>query len=344
VAVERYSYPFSAIVGQDRMKMALVLNAINPSIGGVLIRGEKGTGKSTAVRALARLLPEQQVVAGCRFGDNPSDRETLCMDCQARVQAGETLATATRRMRVVELPINASEDRVVGTIDLEAALKEGSRRFEPGVLAEANRNILYVDEVNLLDDHIVDVLLDAAAMGVNVVEREGVSVMHPSRFILVGTMNPEEGELRPQLLDRFGLCVDVEGIRDLEQRVAIVEKRAAWEDDPTQFFADHKESEEDIRDRIAEGISTFPEVSIPRGILQLIAELSIALEVDGHRADLVCSRAAQAEAAYEEVPEVGTEHIARVADMVYAHRVRSLPFGKGGPNIGDVITRVLGRS
>jgi Mg-chelatase subunit ChlI len=344
VAVERYSYPFSAIVGQDRMKMALVLNAINPSIGGVLIRGEKGTGKSTAVRALARLLPEQQVVAGCRFGDNPSDRESLCMDCQARVQAGETLVAATRRMRVVELPINASEDRVVGTIDLEAALKEGSRRFEPGVLAEANRNILYVDEVNLLDDHIVDVLLDAAAMGVNIVEREGVSVMHPSRFILVGTMNPEEGELRPQLLDRFGLCVDVEGIRDLEQRVAIVEKRAAWEDDPTKFFADHKEAEADVRDRIAEGISTFPEVTIPRGILQLIAELSIALEVDGHRADLVCSRAAQAEAAYEEVPEVGTEHVARVADMVYAHRVRSLPFGKGGPNIGDVITRVLGRN
>ncbi|HKA66596.1 MAG TPA: ATP-binding protein, partial [Solirubrobacterales bacterium] len=257
MAVERYSYPFSAIVGQERMKMALVLNAINPSIGGVLIRGEKGTGKSTAVRALARLLPEQQVVAGCRFGDNPNDRENLCMDCQARVQAGETLVTATRRMRVVELPINASEDRVVGTIDLEAALKEGSRRFEPGVLAEANRNILYVDEVNLLDDHIVDVLLDAAAMGVNVVEREGVSVMHPSRFILVGTMNPEEGELRPQLLDRFGLCVDVEGIRDLEQRVAIVEKRAAWEDNPTQFFADHKAAEEDVRDRIAEGISTF---------------------------------------------------------------------------------------
>jgi Mg-chelatase subunit ChlI len=168
--------------------------------------------------------------------------------------------------------------------------------------------------------------------------------MHPSRFILVGTMNPEEGELRPQLLDRFGLCVDVEGIRDLEQRVAIVEKRAAWEDDPTKFFADHKDAEEDVRDRIAEGIATFPEVTIPRSILQLIAELSIALEVDGHRADLVCSRAAQAEAAYEEVPEVGTEHIARVADMVYAHRVRSLPFGKGGPNIGDVITRVLGRS
>src|SRR5580704_11707773 len=179
-------FPFTAIVGQDEMKQALVLNAINPAIGGVLIRGEKGTAKSTAVRALARLLPELEVVADCRYGCPPDQR-------------------------VVELPINASEDRVVGTIDIEAAIKQGERRFEPGVLAEANRNILYVDEVNLLDDHLVDVLLDAAAMGVNVVEREGISVMHPSRFILVGTMNPEEGELRPQLLDRFGLCVDVEG-------------------------------------------------------------------------------------------------------------------------------------
>src|SRR6266542_4023400 len=239
MALDRYSYPFTAIVGQDEMKLALVLNAINPTIGGVLIRGEKGTGKSTAVRALAR------------------------------------------RLRVVELPINASEDRVVGTIDLEAALKEGSRRFEPGVLAEANRNILYVDEVNLLDDHIVDVLLDAAAMGVNTVEREGVSVSHPSRFILVGTMNPEEGELRPQLLDRFGLCVDVEGIRDLDRRVEIVEKRAVWEDDPQRFYKQHAESEQDVRSHIAEGIATFPEVSLPREILRLIAQISIALEVDG---------------------------------------------------------------
>src|SRR5205814_497952 len=196
MALDRYSYPFTAIVGQDEMKLALVLNAINPTIGGVLIRGEKGTGKSTAVRALARLLPEQQVVEGCHFGCHPDDPEDWCADCRAR-SIGGALPVATRRMRVVELPINASEDRVVGTIDLEAALKEGSRRFEPGVLAEANRNILYVDEVNLLDDHIVDVLLDAAAMGVNTVEREGVSVSHPSRFILVGTMNPEEGEPRP---------------------------------------------------------------------------------------------------------------------------------------------------
>src|SRR5437763_102256 len=187
----RHTFPFSAIVGQDRMKLALCLNALHPGIGGVLIRGERGTGKSTAVRALPRLLPEQRVVVGCHFGCDPAEVEHLCVDCRARAAGGENpLPEATRRMRVVELPINASEDRVVGTIDLEAALKEGSKRFEPGVLAEANRNILYVDEVNLLDDHIVDVLLDAAATGVNVAEREGVSVMHPSRFILVGTMNP----------------------------------------------------------------------------------------------------------------------------------------------------------
>src|ERR671936_2254673 len=254
MALDRYSYPFTAIVGQDEMKLALVLNAINPMIGGVLIRGEKGTGKSTAVRALARLLPDQQVVEGCHFGCHPDDPEDWCADCRERAAAGE-LPVATRRMRVVELPINASEDRVVGTIDLEAALKEGSRRFEPGVLAEANRNILYVDEVNLLDDHIVDVLLDAAAMGINTVEREGMSVSHPARFILVGTMNPEEGALRPQLLDRFSFCVDVEGIRDLEQRVSIVEQRGSWEEDPVAFYARYDDTEGDVRMHIAEGIS-----------------------------------------------------------------------------------------
>ena len=342
MAIERYSYPFTAIVGQDRMKLALILNAINPTVGGVLIRGEKGTGKSTAVRALARLLPEQQVVAGCHFGCHPEDRETLCQDCRALLEESGELPSTTRRMRVVELPINASEDRVVGTIDLEAALKEGSRRFEPGVLAEANRNILYVDEVNLLDDHIVDVLLDAAAMGVNVVEREGVSVAHPARFILVGTMNPEEGELRPQLLDRFGLCVDVEGIRDLEQRVAIVEARAGWEEDPGAFYAKHATDEDEVHGRIAEGIATCPEVRLPREILRLIAQLSIALEVDGHRSDLVCARAAQAKAAYDGAPEVDLSHVTGVAEMVYAHRVRSLPFAKAGPNLADVIGRVIG--
>jgi Mg-chelatase subunit ChlI len=342
MAIDRYSYPFTAIVGQDDMKLALVLNAIHPAIGGVLIRGEKGTGKSTAVRALAHLLPDQQVVEGCHFGCHPDDPEDWCADCRERSIGGE-LPVTTRRMRVVELPINASEDRVVGTIDLEAALKEGSRKFEPGVLAEANRNILYVDEVNLLDDHIVDVLLDAAAMGVNTVEREGVSVSHPSRFILVGTMNPEEGELRPQLLDRFGLCVDVEGIRDLDQRVAIVEKRSVWEDDPHKFVQQHAESEQDVRSHIAEAIATFPEVELPRAILRLIAQISIALEVDGHRSDLVCARAAQAKAAYDSAEQVNVTHVGAVAEMVFAHRVHSVPFGKGGPNLSEVIARMIGQ-
>src|SRR5499425_793982 len=251
-----YIYPFSAIVGQDNMKLALILNAIQPAIGGVLIRGEKGTAKSTAVRALAAVLPELAVVSDCPFSCPPDQPAAMCASCRTRLEQGESLPISHRRMRVVDLPINASEDRVVGTLDLEHALREGSRRFEPGVLAEANRNILYVDEVNLLDDHIVDVLLDAAAMGVNVVEREGVSVTHPARFILVGTMNPEEGELRPQLLDRFGLCVDVEGIRDLERRVEIVEQRAGWESDPATFYDRHAAREEEIRVRIAEGIST----------------------------------------------------------------------------------------
>src|SRR5881398_2065230 len=233
VVLDRHSFPFTAIVGQESMKLALILNAIVPTIGGVLIRGERGTGKSTAVRALASLLPEHDVVIGCHYSCDPNDGAALCEDCRARLVAGEEpLPRSSERMRVVELPINASEDRVVGTIDLEAALKEGSKRFEPGVLAEANRNILYVDEVNLLDDHIVDVLLDAAAMGINTVEREGVSVSHPSRFILVGTMNPEEGELRPQLLDRFGLCVDVETLQDIDDRLRIVEREQRFAEDP----------------------------------------------------------------------------------------------------------------
>src|SRR5213595_2294042 len=341
--MERFVYPFSAIVGQDKMKLALVLNAIHPAIGGVLIRGEKGTGKSTAVRALARLLPELTVVADCPYRCDPDAPEALCSDCQDRVAGGEALPRGRRRMRVVELPINASEDRVVGAIDIEAAIKSGERRFEPGVLAEANRNILYVDEVNLLDDHLVDVLLDAAAMGVNTVEREGGSVAHPSRFILVGTMNPEEGELRPQLLDRFGLCVDVEGIRDLDQRVAIVEKRAVWEDDPNLFYQQHSESEQAVKSQIAEAIGTFPEVTLPREILRLIAQISIALEVDGHRSDLVCARAAQAKAAYDSDEEVKVTHVSEVAEMVFAHRVHSVPFGKGGPNLGEVISRMVGQ-
>jgi Mg-chelatase subunit ChlI len=340
--IERWSFPFSAIVGQERMKLALTLNAISPSIGGVLITGERGTAKSTAVRALARLLPEQVVVETCRYGCHPHQLELLCTDCEERLAQGEsTLPQALRRMRVVELPVNASEDRVVGTIDLEAALRDGAKRFEPGVLAEANRNVLYVDEVNLLDDHIVDVLLDAAAMGVNVVEREGVSLVHPSQFILVGTMNPEEGDLRPQLLDRFGLCVDVVGIRDVDMRIEIAEQRTRWDADPSRLYQRYAAAEEEVRSRIADAITNLDEVEVPRPIRRLIAHLSIALEVDGHRSDLVCARAAQAKAAYDGARRVGTQHVLEVAEMVYAHRRRNDPLQAETRSMSEVLTRVI---
>ncbi|HPJ31074.1 MAG TPA: ATP-binding protein, partial [Methanothrix sp.] len=231
---KRLLYPFTAIVGQEKMLRALILNAINPSIGGVLIRGQKGTAKSTAVRGLAEVLPGIEVVVGCRFGCDPGDEEKLCWECAERL-AGGVLPTEVRPMRVVDLPVGATEDRVVGSLDMERALRGEGRAFEPGILAEANRGILYVDEINLLDDYVVDALLDAAAMGMNVVEREGVSASHPASFIIVGSMNPEEGELRPQLLDRIALQVEVEGISDVEQRVEIIERRGAFEADPGKF-------------------------------------------------------------------------------------------------------------
>lgn len=338
----RTVFPFTAIVGQESMRQALVLNAINPAIGGVLIRGEKGTAKSTAVRALARLLPEQEVVVGCQFGCPPDAAEQQCADCSQRSSGDQPLPTERRRMRVVELPINASEDRVVGSIDIEAAIKTGEKRFEPGVLAEANRNILYVDEVNLLDDHIVDVLLDAAAMGLNTVEREGVSISHPARFILVGTMNPEEGDLRPQLLDRFGLCVDVAGIRNLEQRVEIVERREAYEEDPEAFALRFEPQERAEADRIAHAIRSLGDVEISREVLVGIAALGIELEVDGHRADIVTRKSAQALAAYENRDAVVLTDVERVAPAVLAHRVRPLAGGgRRTVDLGEVMRTAI---
>jgi Mg-chelatase subunit ChlI len=342
VAELRTVYPFTALVGQDQMRLALELNAVNPAIGGVLIRGEKGTAKSTAVRALARLLPELDVVVGCHYGCAPNG-DAFCSDCQARLAAGEKLGSVRRQMRVVELPINASEDRVVGSIDLEAAIHSGQRRFEPGVLAEANRQILYVDEVNLLDDHIVDVLLDAAAMGVNVVEREGISVWHPSRFILVGTMNPEEGDLRPQLLDRFGLCVDVSGISEIAERVEIVLRREKYEDDPEAFAAEWEDEEQRERARIDRAIAVLSEIEASRPVLEAIARLAIELEVDGHRSDLVARKAAQAYAALEGLPRVGLAEVAAVAPMVLAHRVRAKA-GQRPHDIAASTRRVLGEA
>src|SRR5207245_2788570 len=264
-------YPFSTSVGQEEMKLALILNAILPAIGGVLIRGEKGTAKSTAVRALAAVLPELAVVSDCPFSCPPDQPVAMCASCRTRLEQGESLPISHRRMRVVDLPINASEDRVVGTLDLEHALREGQRRFEPGVLAEANRGILYVDEVNLLDDYIVDVLLDAAAMGVNIVEREGVSFSHPARFMLVGTMNPEEGELRPQLTDRFGLCVDITSIHAIHQRVEIVELRESFDAAPQAFLAEYATAEQELRSRIVRAAQLEKLVIVPHEVAELIA-------------------------------------------------------------------------
>jgi magnesium chelatase subunit I len=335
-----YIYPFSAIVGQEDMKLALILNAIQPAIGGVLIRGEKGTAKSTAVRALAAVLPVLAVVSDCPFSCPPDQPEAMCDSCRTRVEQGESLPAVQRRMRVVDLPINASEDRVVGTLDLEYALREGRRRFEPGVLAEANRGILYVDEVNLLDDYVVDVLLDAAAMGVNIVEREGVSFSHPARFMLVGTMNPEEGELRPQLTDRFGLCIDITSIQDIRQRVEIVERREHYEANPLAFLAGYATAEQELKTRIVRAAQTEQRVTVPRDIAELIARINIELNVDGHRGDIVMRRAAQTYAAYLGADEVTHEHVYTIAPMALVHRLKRLPLQQVPRTVSEALSAV----
>lgn len=335
-----YTYPFTALVGQDRMTLALILNAIQPSIGGVLIRGEKGTAKSTAVRALAAVLPELAVVEDCPFSCPPDQPESMCDSCRARLAAGQILPVTRRQMRVVDLPINASEDRVVGTLDIEHALREGRRRFEPGVLAEANRGILYVDEVNLLDDYVVDLLLDAAAMGVNIVEREGISFSHPARFILVGTMNPEEGELRPQLTDRFGLCVDITSISDMRQRIEIVERRERYDADPQAFLAEYAQAEQALRERITAAARRAPFVTIPRGVAELIALINIELDVDGHRGDIVMRRATQTYAAYLGDEQISAEHVYTVAPMVLAHRLKHLPLQQVPHSVDELLAGI----
>lgn len=339
-----YTYPFSAIVGQEEMKLSLLLNAIQPAIGGVLIRGEKGTAKSTAVRALAAVLPEITVVSDCPFSCQPDRPTAMCVSCRTRFEDCEDLPVTRRRMRVVDLPINASEDRVVGSLDLEHALREGERRFEPGVLAEANRGILYVDEVNLLDDYIVDILLDAAAMGVNIVEREGVSFSHPSRFILVGTMNPEEGELRPQLTDRFGLCVDISSLHDVRLRVAIVELRERFESDPVAFLSEYALSEQQLGEQIMLASSLERQVSVSREVAELIARINIELDVDGHRGDIVLRRAAQTYAAYLGLDHITPEHVYAMASMALTHRLKRLPFQRSYASVRDAIDALKQKS
>ena len=319
-------FQFTAIVGQERMKMALILNAINPRIGGVLIRGERGTAKSTAARALAVLLPEIDVVEDCPFGCDPTRANLQCDNCRDRVANGEKLPVLRKRTRFVDLPVSATEDRVVGTLDIEQAIKKGERHFEPGVLAAANRGLLYVDEVNLLDDHVVDLLLDSAAMGVNVVEREGISFSHPARFILVGTMNPEEGDLRPQLLDRFALCVDIRGIHTAEDRMDILKRTVQFERDPERFYASWEPKEQELSQAIADARELFSQVHYTEGDLFTIAQLTGEMEVDGHRADIVILKAAMAHAAFAKRSCITMEDILIAAELALPHRLKRQPF------------------
>lgn len=337
----RYVLPFAAIVGQERLKRALILNAVNPNLRGVLIVGERGTAKSTAVRALAQLLPEIEVVADCPFNCHPTDRSLQCESCAGRAEAGEELPVIRRKMRVVDLPLGATEDRIVGTLDIERALREGIRALQPGLLAEANRGILYIDEINLLEDHLVDVLLDAAAMGVNVVEREGISVSHPARFILVGTMNPEEGELRPQLLDRIGLSVEVKGSVDVEERKRIIRVVEEFESDPVGFCRRWEPKQRELRERIVRAREMLPKVSISDGMLELIARICLEAGVDGHRADILIARCARTIAAYELREEVREEDVREAASFVLPHRIKSDPLEEP-PDLEELLDRLMG--
>ncbi|WP_448873397.1 putative cobaltochelatase [Desulfobulbus propionicus] len=312
-------YPLAAVVGQDTFKQALLLAAVNPGVGGLLVRGEKGTAKSTMVRALAALLPEMEVVAGCVNNCSPAPEAPRCPECERRFP---NLATATRPVPLVDLPLNATEDRVSGGIDFPRTLREGRVMVSPGLLAAAHRGLLYIDEVNLLDDHIVDLILDAAASGENRIEREGVSYCHPSRFILVGTMNPEEGELRPQLLDRFGLCLEVAGAEDPEARVELMVRREAYDRDPNAFTRQYRDESDRLAHRIVQGRTLLPRVRISKALRGFIGELCRENNVAGHRADLVLEQAARALAALEGKAEVSAEHIGKVAPLVLLHRRR----------------------
>ncbi|MDQ0990164.1 putative cobaltochelatase [Streptomyces sp. V3I7] len=318
-------FPFTAVVGQDDLRLALLLNAVSPAVGGVLVRGEKGTAKSTAVRALSALLPEVDVVSGCRFSCDPASPDPGCPD-----GPHESGASGPRPARMVELPVGASEDRLVGALDIERALAEGVKAFEPGLLADAHRGILYVDEVNLLHDHLVDLLLDAAAMGASYVEREGVSVRHAARFLLVGTMNPEEGELRPQLLDRFGLTVEVAASREPDQRVEVVRRRLAYDDDPAGFAARWADEEAAVRQRIVAARELLPTVRLGDGALRQIAATCAAFEVDGMRADIVMARTATALAAWAGRTDVLAEDVRQAALLALPHRRRRNPFDAPG--------------
>ena len=328
----RAPFPFSAIVGQDEMKLALLTGAVDPAIGGVLVFGDRGTGKSTAVRGLAGLLPAMRVVRGCRYHCDPGANGALCEECQARARGG-ALKSELVSVPVVDLPLGATEDRVVGALDLEAALSTGEKRFETGLLARAHRGFLYIDEVNLLEDHLVDLLLDVAASGENVVEREGLSVRHPARFVLIGSGNPEEGELRPQLLDRFGQSVEVKTPEDVASRVEVVRRRDAFERDPVPFRTVWQGEEDKMRKRIVAARKGLNSVAVPEAELKRAAELCIGVGTDGLRGELTLIRAARALAAFEKAKSVGARHLRRVAPPALRHRLRRNPLDEGGSTV-----------
>ena len=325
----RLSFPFSAIVGQEEMKQAILIAAVDPGVGGVLVFGDRGTGKSTAVRALAALLPKMKAVAGCAYGCDPEPGTPSCEYC-APLKAAGNPKTITRDVPVVDLPLGATEDRVVGALDLERALSDGVKAFEPGLLARANRGFLYIDEVNLLEDHLVDLLIDVAASGENMVEREGLSVRHPARFVLIGSGNPEEGELRPQLLDRFGLAVDVGTPTDLKLRVEVVKRRDAFEREPEAFVDAWRKEDEKIRRRIVAARKRVSEIDVPDEVLARAAELCMALGTDGLRGELALMRAARALAAYDGDKSVDESHLKRVAAPALRHRLRRNPLDDAG--------------
>jgi len=333
-------YPFTAIVGQERMKRALVLNAVDPRIGGVLIRGERGTGKSTAARAMAALLPQIEVFIDSPFNDDPNAPNTWSDWVKEHIAQGKEMVVAKRRIRFINLPVSATEDRVVGTLDIEKAIQRGERHFEPGVLAAANRGLLYIDEVNLLDDHVVDLLLDSAAMGTNIVEREGISFAHPARFILVGTMNPEEGDLRPQLLDRFALSVEIRGIREARERVLIMQRNLAYEADHDDFYQQWEPREAELSHQIEQARTLVDRVTHTNRDLLSIAALTSSLNVDGHRADLVILKTARAHAAFEGRLSITDRDIALAAELTLPHRLKRGPFYQAEMSMEDLQERI----
>ena len=332
-------FPFTAIVGQEEMKLALILNVIDPKIGGVMIMGDRGTGKSTTVRALVDLLPEIEIVADDPFNSDPNDPELMSQEVRTRISNNEQVPTATKKITMVDLPLGATEDRVCGTIDIEKALTEGIKAFEPGLLAKANRGILYVDEVNLLDDHLVDILLDSAASGWNTVEREGISIRHPARFVLVGSGNPEEGELRPQLLDRFGMHAEIRTVKDPMLRVKVVEERTSFDQTPNVWIENYESQQQELRDKIVAAQELLPKVELDYDLRVKISEVCSQLDVDGLRGDIVTNRAAKAYAAYNQRDKVTVDDIATIITLCLRHRLRKDPLE--AIDSGDKVSKVF---